>query len=324
MIFLTGATGFLGRNLLLRFLKEGREVAAPVRSPEKLAAQLRFEGLSENPPGLTILPADPARWPVLRPTQAILGAGVLFARSRQEYWTANVDWTLDVLRALPEGCRTVVISSQAAGGPTPVGWRARSAADPDAPITWYGESKLALENAVRQEFPDRAVTILRPPMILGARDAATLPLFRMARGLLRIKPGLSAKTYSFIDVGDMAEAVLAALMAKPVQLALYPAVPEPITDWELLATAAVVCGGRGVTLPVPQAAVKLLSAFIDAVPSLRVKTPSLTRDRAKDIWESRWVVDGAEFSRLTGWSARVSLRESLQAACDFYRKEGVL
>ena len=324
MILLTGSTGFVGRNLLLRLLEEGREVAVPVRSAEKLASQLRAEGLPAQPPGLLVLPADPGRWPELPFTEAVLGAGVLFARSREEYWTTNVDWTLEILRRLPESCRTVLISSQAAGGPTPVGQTARAAADPDTPITWYGESKLALERAARKEFPGRFLTILRPPMILGARDAATLPLFRMARGLVRIKPGFGAKTYSFIDVEDMGAAILAVLKKEAIEPPLYPAVSEPITDWELIATAAAVCQGRGITLAVPELAVRVLSAMVDAVPALRQSTPSLTKDRAKDIWAPRWVVDGAELTRLTGWAPRVGLRESLQAACDFYRREGVL
>jgi nucleoside-diphosphate-sugar epimerase len=324
VILLTGSTGFVGRNLLLRLLAEGREVAVSVRSPEKLAAQLRAEGLAAGPSGLRVLPPDPATWPALPLEEAVLGAGVLFARSKQEYWTTNVDWTLEILRRLPADCRTVLISSQAAGGPTPAGKSERSSADVDAPITWYGESKLALEQAVRKEFPGKFVTILRPPMILGARDTATLPLFRMAKGLVRIKPGLRGKTYSFVDVADVVEAILKLLAAEKIDQALYPAMPEPITDWELIGTAAAVCQGAGITLPVPELAVRILSAVVDAVPSLRNSTPSLTRDRAKDIWEARWVVDGSELSRLTGWLPRVGLRDSLQAACDFYRREGVL
>jgi nucleoside-diphosphate-sugar epimerase len=324
VILLTGSTGFVGRNLLLRLLREGREVAVPVRSAEKLSAQLRGEGMPAEPKGLLVLPTDPASWPVLPITEAVLGAGVLFARSREEYWATNVDWTLAIVRRLPSPCRTVLISSLAAGGPTPPGKAARSAADPDAPITWYGESKLAMERAVRAEFPDRFLTVLRPPMILGARDTATLPLFRMARGLVRLKPGLGAKAYSFIDVEDMGAAILAALTADAIEMPLYPAVLDPITDLELIATAAAVCQGRGITLPVPEVAVRILSAVVDAVPALRKSTPSLTRDRAKDIWVSRWVVDAGELSRRTGWAPRVGLRESLQAACDFYRQEGLL
>lgn len=324
MILLTGATGFVGRNLLLRLLGEGREVAVAVRSRDKLVAQLRSEGLSENPAGLRVVSANPAEWAGLEPSEAVLGAGVLFARTREEYWTTNVDWTLENLRRLPEKCRTVLISSQAAGGPTPAGKTARGTGDQDAPITWYGESKLALETAVRKEFGERFINILRPPMILGARDTATLPLFRMARGLIRPKPGLGAKAYSFIDVGDMVEAVLAALRAAPFGCSPYPAAPGEITDWELIATAASVCGGRGVTLPIPEVAVKILSAVVDAIPPLRTQTPSLSRDRAKDIWQPRWVVNGEEFSRLANWRATVTLEESLRSACEHYRREGLL
>lgn len=324
LTLLTGATGFVGRNLLLRLLAEGQEVAAPVRSREKLLSQLRLEGFSAIPPGLRVLPPDPACWPQGEFDRAILSAGVLFARSKQEYQATNVDWTLDCLRRLPPACRTVVLSSQAAGGPTPAGREARSSADAAAPITWYGASKLALEQAVRAEFPGRPITLLRPPMILGARDTATLPLFRMARGLIRPKPGLRAKYYSFVAVNDLVEAVLVSLTLDPPPQALYPTSAQTITDWQLIVTAAAVCQGRGVTLPIPQIFVKILSRIIDAVPSLRAQTPSLTRDRARDIWAARWVVDGREFSEHTGWHATTGLHETLQSAWDFYRREGSL
>jgi nucleoside-diphosphate-sugar epimerase len=161
-------------------------------------------------------------------------------------------------------------------------------------------------------------------MILGARDTATLPLFRMARGLVRIKPGFEAKTYSFVDVEDMGAAILTSLTSEPIAQPLYPAAPDPITDWELIATAAAVCQGRGLTLPVPEWAVRVLSAVVDAIPPLRASTPSLTKDRARDIWQSRWVVESAELTRRTGWTAQVGLRESLQAAWDSYRKEDLI
>ena len=84
MILLTGATGFLGRNLLLRLLGDARDVVVSVRNPEKLASQLSFEGLSNSPAGLRVVSSDPSTWSALRPQQAVLGAGVLFARSREE------------------------------------------------------------------------------------------------------------------------------------------------------------------------------------------------------------------------------------------------
>ncbi len=321
-ILLTGATGFLGRNVLLRARSEGREVYAPVRNPDKLGQQLRFE--KQDAQGLHVLSAVPAQWPKISPEYAILTAGVLFERTRSGYFCTNVDWTLATLRALPEQCRTVVISSQSAGGPTPQAKASRTEADSDAPVTWYGESKLAMEESIRSEFPNRPITILRPPMILGARDSATLPLFRMARGRVRIKPGLRSKTYSFIAVEDLVTAIFLALKSEPIAQSCYVASTHPMSDWQLIASAAAACGARGMTLPVPQLLVQMLSRVVDASPALRAQTPSLTRDRAREIWPDRWVVDGSKFEELTGFRAKTDLSDALRAAHDYYVREGRL
>lgn len=323
-LLLTGATGFVGRNALLSALPNAEAIFLPVRDAAKLRTQLAAEGLDPDHPKLHLMSPDPATWTAIRPNHAILGAGILFARNREEYFTTNVNWTLDVLRALPPTCRTVVLSSQSAGGPTPDGRSARTEDDIDRPLTWYGESKLALENTIRSDFSDRSISILRPPMILGPRDAATLPLFRMAGNFLRIKPGLQTKSFSFIAVEDLVEALFAALAGEPAGQSLYVASTETITDRQLIAGAAAARRKRGTTLPIPLAAVRLLSAVVDAVPALRAQTPSLTCDRAREIWPDRWVVDGQKFSQHTGWQARRGLQETLQSTHDHYVREGLL
>lgn len=320
-LLLTGATGFVGRNMLLREVRSGTRVLAPVRSVEKLRRQLKAEGLAVadvQPLGL-----DPDSWGAVFPTHALLSAGVLFARDRDEYFRVNVDWTLRVLEALPDDCHTVVLSSQSAGGPTPAGIPARTEAHADTPLTWYGKSKLALEEAVSRQFPHHRLSVLRPPMILGARDTATLPLFKMAAGLLRPKPGLRAKQYSFLAVDDVVEAIRSA-WATPQAGPLYIAADRPITDLELINTAARAARGRGITLPVPQIVIKMLSLLVDAIPSLRAAAPSLTRDRAREIWPDRWVVDSTAFRGATGWCSRQDLSQALLAAYESFASEGLV
>ena len=320
-ILITGATGFVGRNLAIAALKKGSRVLAPVRSREKLTGQLAAEDIP--PYKVTPMSTDPGTWGPISPSLAVLSAGVLFARNRAEYLATNVDWTLGVLAALPTTCRTIVLSSQSTGGPTPPHVGARSEVTPDAPITWYGESKLQLERIIRERFPDRPITILRPPMILGARDSATLPLFRMAAGWLRPKPGLRAKSYSFLAVDDVIDAIFAATaLDRPGPF--YIAAETPITDLELIATAARIMDASGMTLPVPQPIVRLLAGIVDRIPALREKTPSLTRDRAREIWPDRWVVDASAFSLATGWRARLTLETALHDAYKFYRDTGQL
>ncbi len=321
-LLLTGATGFVGRNIVAQTLSQWETIYAPVRDAGKLEAQLAAEGIDSEK--IVPLPIDAARWQNVKPTHALLSAGVLFARSREEYFTTNVEWNLAILRALPEACRAVVLSSQSAGGPTPEGRSARSESDADTPITWYGESKLALEQAIRNEFPTRPLSILRPPMVLGARDTATLPLFRMGDGFIRIKPGLRPKTYSFIAVDDLVAAILALLHSEPFPVrTFYATSAGSITDLELI-TGVASYRSNGITVPVPEIFVRVISAIVDCVPALRQKTPSLTRDRAREIWPDRWVVDSSAFRAATGWEPRSSLADALRAAHDFYVREGSL
>lgn len=307
--------------MLLRAVADGNRVLAPVRDPAKLRRQLESESLP--PDAVVPLPADPSAWNGHRPTHAVLSAGVLFSREKRDYFDTNVDWNLRVLATLPESCSTIVLSSQSAGGPTPPARHARVESDPDQPLTWYGKSKLELERRLAADFPRRRLAVLRPPIILGARDSATLPLFKMAAGAIRPKPGLRPKEYSFLAVEDVVEAIEAAFLLEE-RGPFYIASEKTITDLELIETAAGSVGARGITLPLPHAVIRLFSMVVDAVPAFAASAPSLTRDRVREIWPDRWVVDPSDFRRRTGWRCRVGLGHALQAAHDFLAREGRL
>ncbi len=323
-LFLTGATGFIGRNFLLEALRDGRyaEIIAPVRDPQKLVRQLAAEGWPSPPASLRI-----ARWEDPPPEDvdhAVHCAGVLFARNRADYFRVNVDDALRLLAPLPAAARVLVLSSQSAGGPTPVGKIARTPADPDAPITWYGESKLAMERALREARP--GALVWRPPMILGPRDRATLPLFQMAAGPLRIKPGLRPKTYSWIAVGDLVPAMSRALTAPARAPAppLFVGAPDPLTDVELIAVAAAIAGGHGITVPLPHVLMRGVSAIVDAIPALRAAAPSLTRDRAREIFPDRWQIDAAAFRAAFAPGPFATLRDTLAQTHAWYVRAGLL
>jgi nucleoside-diphosphate-sugar epimerase len=323
-LFLTGATGFVGLNLLIEALRSGRyvEIVTPVRDPDKLKRRLAEEGFVEPPAQLRI-----TGWTESVPEEidhVVHCAGTLFARERSAYFRVNVDDTLRLLSALPSSARILALSSLSAGGPTPPGRQMRTPADPDTPITWYGESKLAMEAGLHTARPD--AQIWRPPMILGPRDRATLPLFQMAAAPLRIKPGLHAKSYSWIAVGDLVKAILGALSAPSwfPSPPLSVCAPDTITDLELIEAAAKVMGRRGHSIPMPHLFMRGISAVVDAIPALRTAAPSLTRDRAREIFPNRWVVDGAEFRSRFAPGPFATLSETLAETHAWYLHSGQL
>ncbi len=327
-LLLSGSTGFVGRNLLRKLQRDRRwsRIILPVRDLEKLSSQLDGEGIRDDrfvPCRVTgnfwELPPDSA------PDLVIHAAGLLFGRRREEYFETNVEGTLRLMAQLPRTARVIVLSSQAAGGPTQRGKVARSMDDQDQPVSLYGASKLTMERELRNRLGPRLL-ILRPPMVLGPRDAATLPLFKMAAGAIRVKPGFKAKHYSWIDVEDLCDAILVSALVAPADWPkhgpFYLGSENTITDSELISTAARVISARGVTLSLPQLVIQLASVVIDAVPAWRAAAPSLGRDRVREILPDRWVCDGKPFEKEFSWKPTRSLSGTLAATADWLKKQG--
>lgn len=324
-LLVTGATGFIGRTLVLRALADPAvvEVVAPVRSPDKLRSQLAREGaggLSK----LTILEAEAPHWDFRRigsVDRVVHCAGVLFGRTRQEYFRVNVDGTLRLLDSLPGKPAAVVLSSQSAGGPTPAREDAKKLDHPDRPISWYGESKLQMERAVREAGHDR-VRFLRAPMVLGPGDQATLPLFRMVRGKFWTKPGRDLKHFSWISSDDLAGAIDAWFECGADHLGVAHATsPGTITDADLMLTAGKVSGRQGKLVSIPQILLKPVAFASKFIPAIGKSVPSLTADRAREIWPNRWVIDPEPFHQATGWRGRATLEDTLARTLGWFQRE---
>jgi nucleoside-diphosphate-sugar epimerase len=323
-LLVTGATGFIGRTLVLRALRDDRvtEVIAPVRSEDKLRAQLGREGVLDLSK-LQIIEAEAPQWHFGRVGEVdrvVHCAGVLFGRSSDEYFRVNIDGTLRLLASVPGDPATIVLSSQSAGGPTPEGHPAKKLDHPDRPISWYGESKLHMERAVREAGHQR-VRFLRAPMVLGPGDQATLPLFRMVRGKIWTKPGRELKHFSWISSDDLADAI-DAWFERGDQLSIaHVTSPGTITDAELMLTAGKVSGRHGKLLHVPQFLLKPVAFASKFIPAIGEKVPSLTADRAREIWPNRWVIDPDPFHQATGWRGKATLEDTLARTLAWFQRE---
>lgn len=104
----------------------------------------------------------------------------------------------------------IVVSSLAAAGPSSPK-RPRREDDPPCPVSHYGRSKLAGENAARRLADRVPTTIVRPPVVFGEGDRATLEIYRpIARWGLHVVPTLRDRWISLIHVDDLANLLLLA------------------------------------------------------------------------------------------------------------------
>ncbi|MDH4469948.1 MAG: NAD(P)-dependent oxidoreductase [Verrucomicrobiae bacterium] len=318
-LLITGSTGFVGRNLLIHALKDPSwsQIILPVRNPKKLLEQLHQDHLQGYLDRLHLCTVSKNTWNLEGIEDldlAIHCAGLTFSRDRDPYFATHVEGSLHLLESLPKHSRLLVLSSQSAAGPSSKIIPIRRENHLEKPLTWYGKSKLAMEKNLSLLAYERLL-ILRPPMILGPRDTATVPLFNMAKGRVRFKPGFKKKEYSWIAVDDLCDAILLAARndwSSLPQRCYFLAHPKTLTDIALLKTTAEIIHASGITLPLPHALIRCISRVADLVPTLREALPSLGRDRVKEIFEQRWVIDGKPFERDFQWKAQKDLRETLQ------------
>jgi nucleoside-diphosphate-sugar epimerase len=318
-LLITGSTGFVGRNLLLHALHdpEWSEIILPIRNQKKFQAQLKLDHLEDSCHRIRLCSVQDNTWDLsgMPPIDmAIHCAGLTFSRDRNPYFQTHVEGSLHLLESLPKDCPLLVLSSQAAAGPSLEMIPLRQENHLEQPRSWYGESKNKMEKVLMQHSGDRLL-IVRPPMILGPRDRATIPLFKMAHGPVRFKPGFQKKHLSWLAVDDLCEAILIASKqdwSSLPQRIYFVTHPHAITDLELLNTAAAVAHARGINLPLPHIIIQLISILADKIPNLREAMPSLGRDRVREIFAKRWVIDGSAFERDFHWKAHRELYETLE------------
>ncbi|MBI4021477.1 MAG: NAD-dependent epimerase/dehydratase family protein [Candidatus Aenigmarchaeota archaeon] len=140
MILLTGASGFVGRQLLVDLLAAGHPVRALVRDP----AGLSVKGVEAVKGDVT----DPASLkPAFRDVDTVihLAGAISYRLPAAELMRVNLDGTRNVLAAA-ERCKKILFASSVSVYGETRG--EASEATPPAPKTAYGRSKLAAEQAV--------------------------------------------------------------------------------------------------------------------------------------------------------------------------------
>ena len=214
-VFVTGASGFVGLQLVARLREMGVSVRCLVRKSSRRAS---LEEL-----GVEFVEGDVRDVEALR--RGIDGvdtvfhiAGVISANTLDAFMDVNRDGCRNVARAIAESAGTkpvlVSVSSQAAAGAGKklskaerVGrekYRSLIEEDLPDPFSPYGKSKLAGEKELRAYAAAIPITVLRPAIVFGEGDVATLPLFRIAKcSPCFWVPGYAERPFSYVYVQDL-------------------------------------------------------------------------------------------------------------------------
>lgn len=321
-ILVTGASGFIGLALVRRLLARGDRVRAFVRSTSPIAA-LRRAG-AELAPGELESGASLAA--ALEGCEAVVHlAGAIKVRRQRDYLRVNGEGTARLAAACTAAGRPPVlvhVSSLAAAGPA-ISGRPRTEEDLPAPVSRYGESKLAGERAVRAVAGRVPVSIVRPPIVYGPGDRELVPaLHAMARLGLAPRFARASRSLSLVEVDDLCRGI-AAVLDRGARLGpsggqgIYFLDDGGPHTWEEIALAAAAPLGarlRFVTLPL--AAARPLALAASALSRLAAQPALLSLDKLREIRQPAWTCDGQKARRELGFAPALPLAAGMRRAIE--------
>jgi long-chain acyl-CoA synthetase len=273
-VLLTGATGFVGMELLVRVLGQtDRDVVALVRAPDDAAAQLRIDALFEmliapsrrrelrhrvkgvaadlESPGLGLAEATRDRLTASIGAVVHCAASVSFTLELEEARRINVEGTREILSLAAEARdygsldRFVHVSTAYVAGDRDGRARERQGDVGQHFRNTYERTKLEAERLVHDSGLPTA--ILRPSVIVGDSVTGWTPAFNViywplqaySRGLFDPIPGQASAPIDIVPVDVVANALLE-LLVGPVRGGAFHVVAsdEAVSNGRLATMAA--------------------------------------------------------------------------------------
>jgi nucleoside-diphosphate-sugar epimerase len=315
----TGASGFIGANLVESLVADGVEVRL-----------LRRAGASQGPlpRGTTAhtvdIFADDARHASL--WQGATHVFHLAARTRAldplDFVNDNVKPTArlaEVLAQLKSVPRLVFVSSQAAAGPARAANAPVTDSDASQPMDPYGRSKFDAEAAVRAE--GLPAVIVRPSSVYGPRDRDFLQVFEQLRRPLALQASPSWHRLSLVHVHDVVAALrLVALRDEALGRSFFVEDGAPATWGAVYDEVAAVLRRSPPRVTVPAAALQLAAIGSEFVAGLRGVDPLLTRAKLELARHPYWLCEASGLREVFGWHARVSRADGWASTYEWYRE----
>ncbi len=332
-VFVTGATGFIGSHLVESLLSSGEEVACLVRNRAK-AERLFGQGPRIVTGDLT---TDAGLEAGATDADVVLHvAGLVSARNRREFFAVNERATrrlVEVVRRVAPNLRQFVyVSSLSAAGPTTRGNPIDELAPP-RPVSDYGSSKLAGEQATRAS--GLPWVIVRPATVYGPRDVQLLRMFKLARFGLAPIFGSGAQELSVLHVRDLIGALLSVTQSATTETTYFASHPTIVTT-KLLAYeihAAVYRFRNDTTgepppprfpIHIPQSLSRAGLAASGMAARMLGRRTLLSTDKANEFLAEAWTCSAEALERATGWGAEISLTPGLDDTARWYGQHGWL
>ena len=336
-ILVTGATGFIGRHLVRRLVKQGQQVQCMVRKSSNR------QHLPESDVEFVISDFTDAA----SLGQAVRGCDTVYHLAGQ---TSGSRATLNLMNA--RGCQKlsaacaqqttpptlVIVSSLAAAGTSPIN-HMRTAETPAIPVSNYGRSKRAGELAALQYASRVPTSIVRPGIVFGPENTEVFPIFQSISQLhLHAVPGFSSRRVSLIHSEDLIDLLLlTARHGKRIQQSqdgdssathngiYFAADPQQPSLHQLgRMVGKAVNAGPLLILPIAEPIAWLVAGCAELASHVLGISQSFNTDKMREAFAGNWINSMEREMHELGFRPKQTLQVRLDQTADWYRQHGWL
>ncbi|QDT03831.1 3 beta-hydroxysteroid dehydrogenase/Delta 5--_4-isomerase [Rubripirellula lacrimiformis] len=327
---ITGATGFIGRHLVERLIDRGQRVTCLAR-PHSNTQPLVEMGAEIATGDVTDRESIGS---AMREVDVVYHlAGMTKGFRRGDFDRVNEQGTDNVASVCHEQSKPpvmVLVSSLAAAGPTTVG-NPRTESDPAAPVSIYGFSKLAGEQAAIHYADKVPLTIVRPPIVLGEGDHDGFAMFdSIGRWGVHAVPNWTDDQVSVIDAKDLCAALAVAAdsgtrvsPSDPTAGIYFAANDETPTYAELGRMIGRSMGRNNVFIArIPPAMMWTVAGISDLAGRIRRRPNILNWDKAREATSGSWTCSARKLRTDTGFQPAAPFAARLAQTTAWYIENG--
>jgi 2-alkyl-3-oxoalkanoate reductase len=312
-VAVTGATGFLGQNVIAALSARDCQVRVLARR-EPLALASTFGARLDVVLGSLDDRASLGR--LVQGADVVLHtAGAIKAVDDEAYLRVNRDGTRALAEQVAEhapGAHFILVSSLAARHPE---------------LSGYAASKRAGEQAVIDVLGLQRVSVIRPPAIYGPGDRETMIFFELAARAMVPLPGKPSARIALIHVEDAARLLVARVFGAPTARvqAIADARPEGYAWREILGAASSAVGnGSPRYFSLPSGLVRAVGGGVGAIAKIVGKAGMISAGKIRELLHEDWGVHADELLRETEAEPKHNLPDGFAATAVWYRNAGWL
>ncbi len=318
---ITGGNGFVGSHLADRLSELGFDLFLLLRQTSKTD---NISDLKYTPVFGDLRDVDSLRGVVSDVDYIFHCAGLVKASSVQEFMQVNAGGTEQLVKIAAENGknlkRFVFISTQAAAGPCK-DKSVKTETDQPEPVSNYGKSKLAGEQAVLATKDQLPITIIRPPAVFGPRDTEVLTFFKMARSGLLLKFGGKESFVSIVYVKDLVDGIIrAAVIDKAIGETFFINTIDELSQWQAQYMMADAMKVDIRPLRIPLWLLGTLAPLLEKFDRSQGNSPTISSDKVKELSCQYWLSSSQKARRLLEYSPLAPIEDALYDTYKWYRE----